>query len=68
MVGDMPVIDRSKQRPPSEPRARVRVAVFVALAVTMQIARNWLMLRAGEPYSANPLTAWTAMITNTRVA
>jgi uncharacterized membrane protein YbhN (UPF0104 family) len=30
----------------SEPRARARVAIFVALAVTTQIARNWLMLRA----------------------
>jgi uncharacterized membrane protein YbhN (UPF0104 family) len=28
----------------SEPRARARVAIFVALAVCGQIARNWLML------------------------
>lgn len=36
----------------SEPRARVRVAVFVALAVTMQIARNWLMLRASGAHAS----------------
>jgi uncharacterized membrane protein YbhN (UPF0104 family) len=36
----------------SEPRARVRVAIFVALAVTMQIARNWLMLRASGVHAS----------------
>jgi uncharacterized membrane protein YbhN (UPF0104 family) len=30
----------------SEPRARIRVAIFVVLAVSGQIARNWLMLYA----------------------
>ena len=30
----------------SEPRARVRVAIFVVLAVCGQVARNWLMLYA----------------------
>jgi hypothetical protein len=30
----------------SEPRARIRVAIFVVLAVCGQIARNWLMLHA----------------------
>jgi uncharacterized membrane protein YbhN (UPF0104 family) len=30
----------------SEPRARIRVAVFVVVAVCGQIARNWLMLYA----------------------
>lgn len=30
----------------SERRARARVAIFVALAVSAQIARNWLMLHA----------------------
>jgi uncharacterized membrane protein YbhN (UPF0104 family) len=30
----------------SDPRARIRVAVFVVLAVCGQIARNWLMLYA----------------------
>jgi uncharacterized membrane protein YbhN (UPF0104 family) len=30
----------------SEPRARIRVAIFVVLAVCGQVARNWLMLYA----------------------
>lgn len=29
-----------------DPRARIRIAIFVALAVSAQIARNWLMLHA----------------------
>src|SRR6185437_2220899 len=36
----------------SEPRARVRVAVFVALAVILQIARNLLMLRASGAHAS----------------
>jgi uncharacterized membrane protein YbhN (UPF0104 family) len=36
----------------SEPRARARVAVFVTLAVTTQIARNWLMLRASGVHAS----------------
>jgi uncharacterized membrane protein YbhN (UPF0104 family) len=36
----------------SEPRARIRVATFVALAVTTQIARNWLMLRASGVHAS----------------
>lgn len=36
----------------SEPRARARVAVFVALAVTAQIARNWMMLRASGVHAS----------------
>jgi uncharacterized membrane protein YbhN (UPF0104 family) len=36
----------------SEPRARARVAMFVALAVTTQIARNWLMLRASGVHAS----------------
>ena len=36
----------------SEPRARTRVAIFVALAVTTQIARNWLMLRASGVHAS----------------
>lgn len=36
----------------SEPRARARVAMFVALAVTTQIARNWLMLRASSVHAS----------------
>jgi len=36
----------------SQPRARVRVAVFVALAVTLQIARNLLMLRASGAHAS----------------
>ncbi len=36
----------------SEPRARTRVAMFVALAVTAQIARNWLMLRASGVHAS----------------
>jgi uncharacterized membrane protein YbhN (UPF0104 family) len=36
----------------SEPRARTRVAIFVALAVTTQIARNWLMLHASGVHAS----------------
>ena len=36
----------------SEPRARPRVAIFVALAVTTQIARNWLMLHASGVHAS----------------
>jgi len=38
----------------SEARARARVAMFVALAVTTQIARNWLMLRASGVHASVP--------------
>jgi uncharacterized membrane protein YbhN (UPF0104 family) len=41
-----------------EPRARLRVTMFVVLAVTTQIARNWLMLHAsGVPASVPDATA-----------
>jgi uncharacterized membrane protein YbhN (UPF0104 family) len=36
----------------SEPRARTRVAIFVALAVCGQIARNWLMLYASGVHAS----------------
>ena len=36
----------------SELRARARVATFVALAVTAQIARNWMMLRASGVHAS----------------
>lgn len=45
----------------SEPRARTRVAIFVALAVTTQIARNWLMLRASG-VNASVLDATAVLI------
>jgi uncharacterized membrane protein YbhN (UPF0104 family) len=35
-----------------EPRARTRVAIFVALAVCAQIARNWLMLHASGVHAS----------------
>jgi uncharacterized membrane protein YbhN (UPF0104 family) len=35
-----------------EPRARTRVAIFVALAVSAQIARNWLMLHASGVHAS----------------
>lgn len=35
-----------------EPRARTRVAIFVALAVCGQIARNWLMLYASGVHAS----------------
>jgi uncharacterized membrane protein YbhN (UPF0104 family) len=36
----------------SEPRARARVAIFVALAVSGQVARNWLMLYASGVHAS----------------
>ena len=36
----------------SDLRARARVATFVALAVTAQIARNWMMLRASGVHAS----------------
>ncbi len=36
----------------SEPRTRVRVAVFVVLAVCGQVARNWLMLHASGVHAS----------------
>jgi uncharacterized membrane protein YbhN (UPF0104 family) len=36
----------------SEGRARTRVAIFVALAVSAQIARNWLMLHASGVHAS----------------
>ncbi|MGZ4287888.1 MAG: lysylphosphatidylglycerol synthase domain-containing protein [Solirubrobacteraceae bacterium] len=36
----------------SERRARTRVAIFVALAVSAQIARNWLMLHASGVHAS----------------
>ncbi len=36
----------------SEPPARIRVAIFVALAVSGQVARNWLMLHASGVHAS----------------